>query len=29
MAFTPEKPANPSDVRALMTNEFDEVTNIL
>lgn len=29
MAFTPEKPANPSDLRALMSNEFDEVTTIL
>jgi hypothetical protein len=29
MAFTPEKPANPSDLRAIMSNEFDEVTTIM
>ena len=29
MAFTPEKPASPSDLRAIMSNEFDEVTTIL
>jgi hypothetical protein len=29
MAFTPEKPASPSDLRAIMSNEFDEVTTIM
>lgn len=29
MAFTPEKPADASDLKAVMSNEYDEVTTIL
>jgi hypothetical protein len=29
MAFTPEKPDSPTDLKALMAIDFDEVTTIL